>query len=102
MITHLRMTLRHLLRHAGYASAAILIFALAIGATGGIFSAVYAILLRPLPVETPERLVVFWETDPARGAGVVELSYRDFQDLQGGSRSFSGMAALGTALWTMV
>ena len=50
MITNLRMTLRRLLAHAGYASAVVLILTLAIGATGGVFSAVYAILLRPLPL----------------------------------------------------
>ncbi len=102
IVTHLRMTVRHLLKHPGYASAAVLILALAIGATGGVFSAVYAILLRPLPLEAPERLVVCWGTDPARGAGVAELSYQGFRDLQAGSRSFAGMAALGSAIWTMV
>src|SRR5206468_5630594 len=76
--------------------------ALAIGATGGVFSAVYVILLRPLPLDAPERLVVCWETDRARGAGVVELSYQEFRDLQAGSRSFAEMAALGSANWTMV
>ena len=102
MITNLRMTLRRLLKHAGYASATVLILALAIGATGGVFSAVYVILLRPLPLDAPERLVVCWETDRARGAGVVELSYQEFRDLQAGSRSFAEMAALGSANWTMV
>src|SRR6266850_338937 len=102
MITNLRMTLRRLFAHAGYASAAVLILTLAIGATGGVFSAVYAILLRPLPLEAPERLVVCWGTDPARGVGVAEFSYQDYRELQAGSRSFGGMAALGSALWTMV
>jgi len=96
------MILRRLFRHAGYASAAVLILALAIGAASGVFSGVYAVLLRPLPLSTPDRLVVFWGTDPAHGEEVGELSYRDFQELQGGSRSLSGMAAIGTALWTMV
>jgi len=77
IITNLRITLRRLIKHRGYASAAVLILALAIGATGGVFSAVYAILLRPLPLDNPERLVVCWETDPARGVGVVELRALD-------------------------
>lgn len=102
IITNLRMTVRHLLKHAGYASAAVLILALAIGSTSGVFSAVYAILLRPLPLKALERLVVCWETDAGRGAGVSELSYREFQDLQAGSRSFDAMAAFGSSIWTMV
>jgi len=96
------MTVRHLLKHPGYASAVVLILALAVGSTGGVFCAVYAILLRPLPLGAPDRLVVCWGTDFARSAQVSELSYQDFQNLQAGSRSFAGMAAMGTALWTMV
>src|SRR5436190_6596422 len=102
MITNLRMTLRRLFAHAGYASAAVLVLTLAIGATGGVFSAVYAILLRPLPLGAPERLVVCWGRDLARSAEVVEFSYQDFRDVQAGSRSFAGMAAMGSAIWTMV
>ena len=102
IMTHLRMTVRHLLKHPGYASAVVLILALAIGANGGVFSAVYAILLRPLPLGAPDRLVVCWGRDLARSAEVVELSYQDFRDVQAGSRSFAGMAAMGSAIWTMV
>ncbi len=102
ILNDLRMTVRRLLKHSGYASAVVVILALAIGATCGVFGAVYAILLRPLPLGAPDRLVVCWGTDRARSAGVVELSYQDFRDLEAGSHSCAGMAAMGSALWTMV
>src|SRR5688572_15065949 len=101
-VRDIRLTVRHLTEHAGYSSAVIAILALAIGATSGIFSAVYAVLLAPLPINDPGRLVIGWETDPSRDRAVVELSHRDFEDWRTGSRSFAQVAAMGSSNWTMV
>jgi putative ABC transport system permease protein len=49
---------RTLLRRSGFAGAAILTLALGIGANAAIFSAAYGILLRPLPYDNSERLVL--------------------------------------------
>ena len=57
----LRYTLRTLRRDAGFASFAILIAGLGIGASATVFSVLNALLLRPLPFATPERLV--WVTN---------------------------------------
>jgi putative ABC transport system permease protein len=98
----IRLTLRHLLRQPGYALAVVITLALAIGASSGIFSAVYAVLLKPLPIDDAESLVVSWGADSVRDRAVVELSYRNFQDWRAGSRSFTDAAAMGSSNWTMV
>ena len=53
-------------RYPASSIAAIAILALSIGATTAIFSAVNAVMLRPLPYAEPHRLVVMWGTDRRR------------------------------------
>jgi putative ABC transport system permease protein len=52
-----RFGLRMLLKNAGVSTAAVLSLALAIGACAGAFSLIDALILRPLPVHDPARLV---------------------------------------------
>ena len=58
---------RTLARSPALAMAAIITLALGIGATTAIFSAVNAVVLRPLPFPAPDRLVMLWEKNPDRG-----------------------------------
>ncbi len=60
----LRYALRTLGRAPSLAVAATLTLALAIGANTAIFSAVSAVMLRPLPFAAPDRLVMLWESNP--------------------------------------
>jgi putative ABC transport system permease protein len=57
MLQDLKIAVRHLLRTPGFTATAVLMLALAIGATTAIFSVVEAVLLRPLPFPQPEKLV---------------------------------------------
>src|SRR5438093_13632811 len=54
----LRYSKRILLKSPGYTAIAVVALALSIGANTAIFSAANALLLRPLPVEDIDRLVV--------------------------------------------
>jgi putative ABC transport system permease protein len=53
----LKYAIRQLTKNPGYATSAILILALGIGATTAVFSLIYAVLLRPLPFPEPNRLL---------------------------------------------
>ena len=57
LVQDVRCGTRGLMRGPGFAVMSIATLALAIGATTAIFSVVYGILLRPLPVAEPDRLV---------------------------------------------
>jgi hypothetical protein len=61
----IRYAVRALLARPAFAGVAIGTLALGIGATVAVFSIVDGVLLRPLALATPERLVVIWETHPS-------------------------------------
>ena len=57
LIGDIRFAVRMLLRNPGVTAVAVLALALGTGANSAIFSVVYAVLLRPLPVRDVDRLV---------------------------------------------
>ena len=62
-----RYTLRTMRRTPALAAAAILTLALGVGANTAIFSAVNAVILRPLPFPNPDQLFMLWEENPEKG-----------------------------------
>ncbi|MGE5324596.1 MAG: hypothetical protein ACM3SW_17145, partial [Actinomycetota bacterium] len=71
-----RHALRGLHRSPGFAFTAVLTLALGIGATTAIFSAVYALLIKPLPYRDPDRLVWVTEHWP-RASGIGAIAQPD-------------------------
>lgn len=67
----IRYTLRTLGRNRGFAAVAVLTLGIGIGATTVVFSLVNGLLLRPLPVAEPDRLVVVNEL---RRGGRISMS----------------------------
>src|SRR2546423_1435550 len=65
--------------------------ALGIGASTAIFSMVNAILLQPLPLPAPERLVYATEINPK--GDTMSISWLNFLDWRAHSRSFEVLAA---------
>ncbi len=92
-IQDLRHGTRMLLRKPGFTAVAVLTLALGIGANTAIFSVVNAVLLRPLPYEDSQRLVMVWEKRPKLNRVRNPVSFPDFLDWRTGNQSFEQMAA---------
>ena len=90
----IRYAVRLIRRNPGFGAAAALTFALGIGASTAIFSVVHGVLLRPLPYNDPERLVVLWESQPARATARNVVSVPNFEAWRSRARSFERMAGL--------
>ena len=99
-----RYACRALRKSPGFTAVAVLTLALGIGANTSIFSLVNAVMLRALPVEHPEQLVLL--TDPEEAGVAVDttqggvrslLAYPEFEELRAHSTVFSGMFAAQSA-----
>jgi predicted permease len=75
-----RYALRVLLKSPGFTVVVVLSLALGIGANTAIYSIVNAYMLRPMPVEKPDRLVALYFTAPRLGSELGWLSYPDLLD----------------------
>jgi predicted permease len=87
----LNYTLRTLRRSPGFLVVSVMSLALGIGANTAIFSLINAVMLRPLPVQEPERLVQITRLMPNGKPGVV--SYPLFQYFRDNLKSISGAAS---------
>ncbi len=87
----IRYGLRMLVKSPGFTLVALVTLALGIGANSAIYSAIHALLLRPLPVRDAERLVMLSES--TRGSVGDPISYANFLDWQKENQVFESMAA---------
>jgi macrolide transport system ATP-binding/permease protein len=85
----IKFALRQLVKNPGFAATAVLVLALGIGSCIAVFAFVDAALIKPLPYETPARLVALFENMSL--GPQFHISYLDFQDWQRLNRSFSSL-----------
>ncbi|HXE80077.1 MAG TPA: ABC transporter permease, partial [Vicinamibacterales bacterium] len=88
----LRYAIRALLRQPGTSLLIVATLALAIGANTAVFSLVSAVLLRPLPFASPERIVVVQEHRPTTGP--TNSTPGNYLDLKERSRTFERLSAV--------
>jgi len=92
LIGDLRYALRTFRRAPGFALAAIVSLAIGIGANTAIFSIVSALLLRPLPYQDADHLVILWNTSPGLGITQDWFSTAQYFDIKTGHQGFEQLA----------
>src|SRR5215831_13880442 len=94
----LRFAARSLRQRPAFTAVAVLSLGLGIGANTAIFSLIHAVVLRALPVERPQELVIL--TDPNTGGMSNDtsetgerrlLAYQEFDALRKSNQVFSGV-----------
>src|SRR6202158_1811926 len=96
----LRLAARMLARRPGFSAVIVATLGLAIGANAAVFSFVDAILLRPLPVAAPERLVRIY-SHFASGLDWASVSYPNYRDFERANRVFAALAAEGNQAYVV-
>ena len=90
ILQDLRYAARRLVRDRRFTLAAVAALALGIGATSAVFTLVNAVLLRSLPFDDPDRIMMLSTRDAqGREFGVSEP---DFEDWRREARTFSGIS----------
>src|SRR5689334_954146 len=88
----IRYALRNLLRRPTFTLIAVITLALGIGANTAIFSAINALLLKPLPFPELDRVVAIWDKLPSRGVMHNEVTVANYLDWRSQTQSFEQLA----------
>ncbi len=94
-----RYAVRMLAKNQGFTVIAVLTLALGIGANTAIFSLTDQVLLRALPVQNPQQLVIVrapgWKTGSTSSDGddAASFSYPEYKDLRERASAFEGLLA---------
>ena len=92
LLQDLRYGARMLLKKPGFTLIALVTLALGIGANTAIFTVVNGVLLRPLPYDEPDRLVMLWESDPRRNIEQQRVAPPNLVEWREQSHSFENIA----------
>jgi hypothetical protein len=102
MLDELRHSTRALRRSPTLTLAAICTLAIAIGASTAVFSVIDKVLVRPLPIDSPERIAVIWSRERLTSGSIGEFSYVTFRSWQRELRAFESLAAVGSVNWSLI
>jgi putative ABC transport system permease protein len=88
-----RFGLRSLRRSPGFTITVVCTLALGIGAATSVFSVAYGILLKPLPMRDPQRVLALWAFNPLLQPDHVPLNFPEYRALARETSAFETMAA---------
>ena len=94
VVQDVKFAARMLAKHRGFTLVAVLTLAIGIGANTAMFSVVHGVLLRALPYDDAEQLVLFTNSIPSANVGAFPLSPPEFQEYRTRNASFAGLAAM--------
>jgi putative ABC transport system permease protein len=97
MMRDVRSAIRQMRTRPLFAATVVLMLALGIGATSAIFSVVNGVLLTPLQVPQPDRIVEIWGAFPSRSIDQASWAEANTWDLRDLSRSFSAIGSVHPA-----
>ena len=101
MLRDIRYGLRLLLRTPGATAIALLTIGLGIGANTAIFSIINGVILRPLPLRDPDRLLLIQHAQLDDRTQLVTMSPGNFFDIQQASRLVQPMAGFSGSTVTL-
>ena len=101
MLKDIRFALRQLLKQPGFTLIAVVTIALAIGANTAVLSLVNALLIRPLPYQAPNQLVLLWERFPPQGLERIPVSAPEYLDYEKQLTSFEKIGAFNYAAYNL-
>jgi len=87
------LAFRMMRKSPGFTAAIVFTLALGCGAATAIFSVVNSVLLQPLPLKDPYRIVYVWENDRLRKTERESASLPDFLDMKRETKSYTHLAA---------
>jgi len=102
VLQEFRHAFRSLRNRPGFTIAAVASLALGIGAATASFSVVNGVLLKPLPYDDPDRLVMVWEQNFPRGRDRNTVSPANFITWREQASVFENLAALYPASATLI
>ncbi len=91
LLQDIRYGARALRKHPGYALLAVLTLGLGIGANTAIFSVINGVLLKPLPYEHGDRLVVVRQSAPLAGQNTLGVAIAEYFDYRDQADAFDGL-----------
>jgi putative ABC transport system permease protein len=102
LVQDLHFALRSFIRAPRFTVPALLALALGIGATSATFSVIRGVMLRPLPYDQPDRIVVVWESNLKRNRPRNVISAANLLAWKERNRSFEHLGAVGPGRMTLV
>ncbi|HEV3141509.1 MAG TPA: ABC transporter permease, partial [Vicinamibacterales bacterium] len=91
-----RYALRTFTRQKAFTAAVVATLALGIGATTAVFSVISGVVLRPLPLPEPERLIELYETSALSNGEPEAVAWKDVDDIRRQSASLASIAGYAT------